>query len=145
MANKRLSLLEAQKGKQFDQGPSPLSRWLNGKLIDVSEGNIVMEYYVRKEMTNPVGMLHGGMICAILDEVIGMTSYTLDIEYFHPSVNLNVDYLASAREGDTVIVKTELIKQGRNVIHIEGKLFNPEGKLLAKGSANLFKSHIKIS
>ncbi|MEH0156741.1 PaaI family thioesterase [Limibacter armeniacum] len=144
MTQERLNFLRNQIGKDFFEGPSQLGNWMQGKLQKVEQGEIAMEYVVKKEMTNPVGMLHGGIICAMLDEAIGLTSYTLDITHFYPTVNLNVDYLSSVKEGDKVVVSTKVIRQGRHVIHIEGKLFSDEGKLLAKASSNLIKSHIEI-
>ncbi|GAA4821503.1 PaaI family thioesterase [Algivirga pacifica] len=142
--NKRLEYIKAHIGKDKFEGPSQLGNWLHGRIVKAEEGSLTVSYQVRKEMTNPVGMLHGGTICAMLDEVIGITTYTLDITHFYPSVNLNVDYLSTAREGDEVLVTTELIRKGRNVIHMEGKVHNAEGKLLAKATSNLIKSTIEI-
>jgi acyl-coenzyme A thioesterase PaaI-like protein len=45
-------------GKQFTGSPSPYGHWLYGKVVSTNEKSVELEFTVRKEMTNPVGMLY---------------------------------------------------------------------------------------
>ncbi len=90
-------------------------------------------------MTNVVGILHGGMIAAIMDDFIGATIFALGRDGFYTTVDLSVDYFASANEGDVVTAKTRLVKAGQRVIHGECDLFNADGRLLARGRTNLLR------
>ena len=95
--NKIIELLKAQEGKIITNSPSPVCNWLQGKLIFVKEAKLIVEFKVREEMTNPVGMLHGGMFALIADEMIGATVATLNLTKFYVSINLTIDFLYGIR------------------------------------------------
>lgn len=145
MENKRFQLLQSFIGKPFSGSPSPFAKWLNGTVVSVNENSIEFQFEVRKEMTNPVGMLHGGVTSSMIDDCIGVNFMILGLENFYPTINLSVDYFNSASENDTVLVRTELIKLGKTVINFNAVVINQnDGKLVAKASSNLVISPIKI-
>jgi acyl-coenzyme A thioesterase 13 len=127
-----------------DMSPSPLGRWLNGKLIAVEEGSVEVEFVVREEMTNPLSILHGGTAASMLDDVMGMTVYMLGRENFYTTVNLNVDYLSPAKVGDTLLVKSKIIRAGKTVINIECIIHNADHKIVAKCTSNMVATGVKI-
>ena len=137
-------MFKANIGKTPMPTPSPTGRWLGGTLTDVELGCLTWQCVVRDEMTNPAGVLHGGMISTMLDDIIGATVFSLGVDYFFTSINLNVDFLSSARRGDVVTVKTHVVRQGENVIHITADLTR-EDKLLAKASSNMIKTKVKVN
>jgi uncharacterized protein (TIGR00369 family) len=143
MSNPTLKWMQSRIGQELHDSPSPLSRWLRGRLVRAEEGELTVQFMVREEMTNPMGILHGGMVAAIMDDIIGSTVFSLHHEYFYTSVNLNVDFLSSAKAGSTVTAHARIIRQGRNIIHAECHIYGDEGKLLAKGSSNLLVTQIK--
>ncbi len=116
---------------------SPTGVWLNGTLLQVEPGCIKATYTVRPEMANPAGILHGGMASTILDDIMGLTVYSLEREAFFATVNLNVDFLANVRVGENVIATAEVIKSGRSVVFMQGTLHDAEGKLLVRSTSNL--------
>lgn len=145
MENERLNLVQSFIGKHFTGSPSPFAHWLNGKVISVEEKTVEFQFVVRKEMTNPVGMLHGGVICGMIDDCIGVNFFILGLEYFYPTINLNVEFFNPVSEAETVIVKTQVIKQGRTIINIKADVFNENSmKLVAQATSNLVASNIKI-
>ncbi|MCU0353163.1 MAG: PaaI family thioesterase [Cytophagales bacterium] len=142
MDNRNLQFFRSQIGKAIENSPSPLGNWLNGTFVDVNEGEMTLSFRVRKEMTNPVGILHGGAACAIIDDVMGMTVYALDKEFVYVTVSLTVDFLDNAREGETIFAKTKVIRNGRTLVNVECHLLNEAGKMLAKGTSNLVATRI---
>ena len=51
MENKALSFFKSGLGKYSSEAsPSPVGRWLNGKLIKAEDGNLAWEYTIRPEM-----------------------------------------------------------------------------------------------
>ncbi|WP_445457385.1 PaaI family thioesterase [Flavobacterium sp. HNIBRBA15423] len=145
MENKRLQLVQSFIGKPFSGSPSPFAKWLSGTVISVDENSVEFEFTVRKEMTNPIGMLHGGVTSSMIDDCIGVNFMILGLENFYPTINLSVDFFNSASENDTVLVRTELIKLGRTVINFNAVVINQNSrKLVAKASSNLVISSIKI-
>ena len=129
-------------GQEFKDSPSPVGRWLNGILQDIGESSLRVAYMVRAEMTNPVGILHGGIIATMLDDVMGVTvnvKHNPNFEFFYSTVNLHVDYLASAREGQKVIASSNITKPGNRIMYVEGWLHDNSGKMLAHSTSNMLK------
>jgi acyl-coenzyme A thioesterase 13 len=81
--------------------------------------------------------MHGGVLAGIIDEVIGMTTFSLGKEGFYVAVNLNIDFLKPGTIGQTVRAETEIIRDGRTMAHVECKIYNEEGKIVAKAASNL--------
>ena len=131
MENKRLRLLQSFIGKPFSGSPSPFAKWLNGTVVSVDENSVEFQFEVRKEMTNPVGMLHGGVISGMIDDCMGVTFFILGLEYFYPTINLNVEFFSSAKEGETVTVQTKVVKKGRTIINLKAEMMNEEQKVIA--------------
>ncbi|GAB2544835.1 PaaI family thioesterase [Spirosoma aerophilum] len=142
--NSRLDFLRSQIGQNMRTSISPLGRWLNGIIRSADYGRLVAEFTVREEMTNPAGVLHGGAAAAILDDLIGAMVFTLGRENAYTSVNLAVDFLHSARRDDIVTATAELVREGKNIIHCEGKIAAENGKIIAKCATNLIQTSVKI-
>lgn len=144
MENNRLKLVKSYIGKAFTGSPSPFAHWLNGTILAVSEKSVMVQFTVRKDMTNPVGMLHGGVISGMIDDCLGITFFTLGLDNFYPTINLYVEFFHPASEGETVMVRTDVIKQGKTIINMRAELLNSDQKLLAQANSNLVLSNIKI-
>lgn len=143
--NERVRWLKSVVGRDLTEGPSAFAHWLKGTLSGVEPGSISVTFEVRKDMANPMGTLHGGVIAAMFDEVMGITTYALNLPVFYPTVSLHVDYFYPARLGETVVVTARAIRQGKTYVHLEAELRNAEGVLLAKSGANFVASSRKVS
>jgi len=137
-------MFTSQIGKVINDGPSSVGNWLAGTLHEVKEGEVTVKFDIRKEMTNPVGTIHGGMISLMCDEVIGMTCFSLYNEFHFTSINLVVDFLSAAREGDTLEVCAKVVRKGRTIINLECTVIDQKGKLIAKAQQNMAKTHIQL-
>ena len=137
-----LDYLISQTGKDGYKSPSPYGQWLNGKILYASIEGLKIEFTVRKDMTNPIGILHGGVIAGIIDDTIGMTVAALGYETYSVSTNLAIDFLSSGKLDELLIAESTIVRKGQNMVNTECKIYNKEGKLLAKGTANLFRTHI---
>jgi uncharacterized protein (TIGR00369 family) len=142
--NKRLVFLQTYVGRSFGDGVSPVAQWLNGKLLEISENFLKMEYFVREDMCNPMQILHGGIAATILDDVVGTVVYAMGREFAYTSVNLNCDYLHAGRIGDILIVEARVIRAGKNIVHTEGVIIGPGGKVIAKCTSNLIQTSLRL-
>ncbi len=139
--NKALDFFKQALGKEAKEGsPSALGRWLNGVLVEAEEGSLVVSFLVRPEFGNPAGMIHGGIYAAIFDEVIGMTTFTLGQPEFYAAINLNVDFLRPSQIGETITVKSAVVRSGKSMTHVQAEIYGPDGKIRAKASSNLAKT-----
>ena len=136
-----VKLFNTFKGKNLREFPvPPFSKWLDGKIFKAEYGMVELEFEVRPEMANPTGLLHGGMQCALMDDTIGMTTATLGYEGFPISIDFHVDYLGKVKVGEKVRVIGKIIREGKNIIHAIGEIYDLEGKLISTGNSNLLKT-----
>lgn len=143
--NPGLELFKTQIGKKLDRTPSAAGSWLAGTLLDIDSHHISVSYIVRPDMCNPGRILHGGVASLMLDDVIGMGNFVSGSEYLMTSINLNVDFLSSAQIGETLEVTAKLVRSGSNLNHWEAIIKKDSGKIVAKASSNLIKTHVKLS
>ncbi|MBN2152082.1 MAG: PaaI family thioesterase [Candidatus Lokiarchaeota archaeon] len=133
-----LDLFQAINGRPLKDFPvPPLTKWLNGKIVAAGRGEVTVEHVVRPEMANPTGLLHGGMMCAMLDDVIGMTSATLGHKGFLLSIDMNVNYLGKVKVGEALIARGRIAREGRTIVNATAELADRDGHLVATASSNL--------
>ena len=137
MTEYTLEHFSARLGKRASEAsPSPFGRWLDGTLRLVEPGHFVVEFLVRADMTNPLGILHGGVVSGMFDDVLGMLAASVSGPRQLVSMNLHVNFLGSARQGDVVAVDGRVVRNGATVLIAEGTL-EGGGRLLATATTNL--------
>ncbi len=137
---KALDFFKSRIGSDSSDSISPLMRWLNPTLLSAAPGALEFSYVIREEMTNPMGILHGGTTAAIIDDAVGAAVFSLEKEDWYTTVNLAVDYFASAKAGDTIIAKTSITKNGHQIVNTSCEIWNADrSRLLAKGHSNLIR------
>ncbi len=142
--NKNLDYLKQCIGQSTRQhGLGAVSRWINGTLLQAEEGHLKLKFIVDETWLNPSQTFHGGMAATLIDDVMGMTIYSLGNENFFTTINLQLDYLSFALVGDEILVEAKVVRKGINVIHIEATI-HKRNKLLVKASANCINSGKKV-
>jgi uncharacterized protein (TIGR00369 family) len=137
--NPIVELFRAAVGKPIEGAP-PFTAWLDGRILSCGVGEIEMEFVVRPEMANPTGLLHGGMQCAIMDDVVGMTSATLGEEGFMLSIDLHVNFIGRVQVGDKVKARARFLRSGKRIAHAVCEIIDSGGKLISRGDSNLLKT-----
>ncbi|WP_425636717.1 PaaI family thioesterase [Algoriphagus yeomjeoni] len=143
--NKALDQFKQLVGKKLDEMPSKAGNWLAGTLVAIDKDQIKVSYTVTPAMCNPARILHGGVASMMLDDVIGMGNFAAGSEYLMTSINLNVDFLSAAQIGEKLDVSAKLVRSGANLNHWEAVITKYSGKLVAKASSNMIKTHVKVS
>jgi acyl-coenzyme A thioesterase 13 len=142
--NPRLDFFRSQIGHAMTNSISPLGRWLNGTIRSADYGRLVADFTIREDMTNPAGVLHGGAASAILDDLVGAMVFTLGREFAYTSINLTIDFLHAARLGEVVMAVAEIVREGKNIVHCEGRIIAADGKTIAKCATNLIQTSVKL-
>lgn len=138
--NKALALFESLLGKDSSESICPLTRWLNPILLSAEAGKLEFSYIIREEMTNPMGILHGGTTAAIIDDAVGAAVFSLGKPNLYTTVNLAVDYFAAAKAGETIIAIASITKNGNQIINTSCEVWNADRtRMIAKGHSNLIK------
>src|SRR6478735_6335825 len=125
------------KNRMITDSRSPAGNWLGVTLEHAERGAVSLSLLVKKDMTNPYGNIHGGMMSALIDETIGWAVVSLDAEHHYTSLNLNVDFLYAIHEGERMTASAHVVRQGKKIIHAECKVHDAQGVLLAKATSNL--------
>ena len=139
----RVAVLQSLIGQEFTASPSPFMHWLKPMVVSAETGKLAFSYVVRKDMTNPIGTLHGGVIAAIIDDILGATMFSLNEEHFYTTVNNVIDYFSPGRLGETIIDETSILKKGKQIVNAQCEVWNADRtRLLARGYSNLMKTEI---
>lgn len=144
MAIIAFSELKKQEGQVLQNLPSATGNWLAAKLLHIEPGKVEMEVTVRKEMTNPYGNIHGGMMATIIDEAIGWAVLSATFQSHYTSVNLNIDFLYAAALDEKIIAKSEIIRAGKKMLHTSVNVYNTNGVLLARAASNLVVTGMQL-
>lgn len=102
--------------------------------INTEAGSIEVEFDGKEAFTNPVGNIQGGFLAAMLDDTMGPALVaTLAAGEFAPTVNLNVQFLSTAKPGP-IVGKGCIVRRGKEVCYLSGEL-RQNGKLVATATA----------
>jgi uncharacterized protein (TIGR00369 family) len=102
---------------------------------DPAHGRITVSFQARREFTNLMGSVQGGMLTAMLDLAMSFAVLcSLEDGHVVPSLEVKTSFIAPARPGE-IIGDGMLIRRGRSIAFMEGRLSNGGGDLLATASA----------
>ena len=74
--------------------PPPIAALLNFEIVEVQKGRVVFTCTIDESVYNPIGMVHGGLVCTLADTVIGCAVHsTLEAGVGYSSIDLSVSYL----------------------------------------------------
>lgn len=113
----------------------PIHHLLGGHNIqwDAERRQLTVNYIALESFTNPRGSIEGGMICAMLDDAMGVLAALNQTSKPAATINLSMDFFRPCEVGE-VQAKAWFIKEGRKILSIESEAWQ-QGKLVAKISA----------
>ena len=87
---------------------------------------------VGKQVTNPMGALHGGCIATLVD-IFGTAAIALSAPECGVASSLSVQYVSSAAMKSTVAWTAEIVKRGKRLVVVEVTARDRKGRLVARG------------
>ncbi len=102
------------------------------------DGQYLIELQVASQHLNIGGIVHGGVICSLLDTALAR-SFFLALPDKHLSaatLEMKVNFLGSSKQG-TLKAFGRVVNTTKRTAYVEGFVENEQGKLLAKGSATM--------
>jgi uncharacterized protein (TIGR00369 family) len=111
-------------------GP-PVAQLLGMRLVEVEEGRAVFELDADSRFWNPMGTVHGGILCDLADGAMGCACVSLlaDGDTF-ATVELKINFLKPVWSGRLTAVG-EVIKAGRTITLCECRVTDESGSLVA--------------
>lgn len=117
--------------------PPPCARTLGWDLVavDPEAGTIEVAFDAPEAFTNPMGVVQGGFLAAMLDDTLGPALVaTLPPEQFAPTLELKVSFLRPARPG-RLVGRGRIVHRGGTIAFLEGSLSDADGQVVATASA----------
>lgn len=103
--------------------------------LDPDEGTIEVGFTATDQFLNPVGVVQGGFLAAMLDDTMGPALVaTLGPGEFAPTLDLRVQYLRPAKAG-RLVGRGRVVHRGGGVGFLGGELIGADGSIVAVGSA----------
>jgi uncharacterized protein (TIGR00369 family) len=99
-------------------------------------GSAVWEYTVDTAHFNPNGVLHGGVLMALLDTAMGHAVAEIVVPQgrFNAAAQMNVHFLAPIREG-VITARGEVKKIGKRLAVAEGEATDQDGRVVGLATA----------
>ena len=105
----------------------------------LEEGRVEFSCELDESVYNPIGVVHGGLVCTLLDTVAGCAVHTtLPAGVGYTSIELKVNYLRAvhATSGPLTAIG-RVVKPGRRVAFAEGEVLDAAGRTVATASSSL--------
>ncbi|MDQ4129342.1 MAG: PaaI family thioesterase [Actinomycetota bacterium] len=117
-----LEYLRAMLGGELP-GP-PIARLVGFDLLEVEEGRAVFECEPAEYHYNPIGSVHGGLACTLLDSAMGCAIHTeLPAGVGYTTVELKVNFLRP------ITTQTRRLLCEGTAIHVGGRIATAEARL----------------
>ncbi len=118
--------------------PPPMARLMGFSLVEVDYGLAVFECTPDESAYNPIGVVHGGLVCTLADSAAGCAvQSTLEAGVAYTSIDINVTYLRPVtKETGLIRATARTTKPGRRVAYATVEVADTAGKLLAQATSS---------
>jgi len=117
---------------QAEGTAAPVGKLIGFQPTSVEEGKAVFEFEAGPQHANPMGTLHGGIICDVADAAMG-TAYAstlADGESF-TTLELKINFLRPFWSGH-LTATAHTVKTGRTIGLVECDVTDADGRLVAR-------------
>jgi uncharacterized protein (TIGR00369 family) len=135
-----MSSQHVERAKQWLSGEIPLPPiaqliGFRPVAIDVERGEVTLELEANEKHTNPMGTLHGGVLCDVADLAMGMVfaSSLAEGETF-TTIELKINFFRPVFK-EKIYATARMVKRGKTVGMVECDVKNESGSLVARVSS----------
>jgi uncharacterized protein (TIGR00369 family) len=115
--------------------PPPAARLIGFRLVRYEPGKAVFEMVAGPQHANPMGTLHGGILCDIADAAMGI-AYSTELgegESF-TTLELKINFLKPVWNA-RLTAEARVVKRGRTIGLVECDVFDEGRSLVARASS----------
>jgi len=124
-----------QRRMQGEGSQAPVAELIGFRLVAISDGHATVELEAGKRHANPMGTLHGGILCDIADAAMGMAyAATLDDGESFTTLELKINFLKPVWNAK-LTAEANVIKNGRTVGLVQCDVFDERRSLVARASS----------
>jgi uncharacterized protein (TIGR00369 family) len=134
---------EAEKDTSMSEHPliaigrdaMPVGKLIGFELAEAGGGRAVVTLEVGPQHTNPMGTLHGGILCDIADSAMGIAFIsTLDSTESFTTVELKINYFRPVWKA-TLRAEGKVVRRGKTMGYVECEVTDEQGRAVAKASS----------
>ena len=115
--------------------PAPMATLIGMRLVEIEPGRARFELDADHRHHNPMGTLHGGILCDIADSAMGMAyASTLGEGESFTTLELKINFLRPVRSA-RLIAEGTIVQQGRSAGMTECSVTDEYGRLIAKATS----------
>jgi len=118
-----------------DVEPPPVAKLVGFAMTDVEPGRAVFEMDVGPQHSSPLGTVHGGIVCDLVDAAMGCSHASLlDEGETFTTLELKINFMKPIWQGH-LVAEGKVIKAGRTIGLVEGRVTDESGSLVAYATA----------
>ncbi|MEO5569942.1 MAG: hotdog fold thioesterase [Bacteroidia bacterium] len=114
------------------------SRWMGIECVEVDTGKCTLRMRVRKEMLNGFFIAHGGICYSLADSVLAFASNSHGRKSV--SIETSISHIASLKEGDVIIAKSEEINLANKIAIYSVSITNQNHKIVALFKGTVYRT-----
>jgi uncharacterized protein (TIGR00369 family) len=115
--------------------PPPVATLVGFSLTSIEPGRSVVELDAGPQHANPMGTLHGGILCDVADAAMGMAyASALDEGETFTTLELKINFLKPVWTG-RLTATGRLVKGGQTIGLVECDIHDDAGRLVARASS----------
>jgi uncharacterized protein (TIGR00369 family) len=117
----------------------PIAELFDARLVSIGDGSARFECLPDESTYNPIGLVHGGMLCTLLDSAGGCAVHTmLPPGVGYSTIEIKVSFMVTVR-ADTGTIEAEgrVLRLGRQVAFAEAHARTAGGKLVGHATTSL--------
>jgi uncharacterized protein (TIGR00369 family) len=112
--------------------PPPAGRLVGFRVTAFENGALRTEMDAGPEHHNPMGTVHGGILCDLADAAMGTAfAATLGEGESFTTLELSARYFHAVRSGH-LVAEARVVQRGRNVGFVEADVTDGEGRTIAR-------------
>src|SRR6266850_7349007 len=111
---------------------APVGKLVGFRPTSVETGRAVFELEAGPQHANPMGGLHGGVLCDVADAAMGVAyASTLQDGESFTTIELKINFLRPFKSG-RLVATGHVVKAGRTIGLVECDVTDAEGRLIAR-------------
>src|SRR5271165_885007 len=113
----------------------PIARLVGFKIVQIELGRSVFEMQAGPQHANPMGTLHGGVLCDVADAAMGMAfaSTLADGESF-TTIELKINFFRPVWEAQ-LKAEGKVVRRGSKIGYVECEVTDESARLVAKAAS----------
>jgi uncharacterized protein (TIGR00369 family) len=113
----------------------PIARLIGFEAHEIADGRAIVTLAAGKQHANPMGTLHGGVLCDIADAAMGMAfASTLAPNESFTTIELKINFFRPVWEA-RLRAEGKVVRRSSTVGYIECEITDEAGHLVAKSSS----------